>query len=154
MNLQRELRNRLRLYFRRDVRNEPACSCGAANHARIFLFRVNSEPAMVIAPEACNLTPSQFSQALSGARVEPLPAPELDSIFLDSELGHMDPFENPFGTGVYLDEALAHFEELVFCPRMSSKERGECFSVPTREFRQLTHPVLLHLSPVVSEPRS
>lgn len=154
MNLQRELRNRLYLYFRRDVHDEPACSCGAANHARIFLFRVNGEPAMVVAPETSALNASQLSLILDNARVEPLSAPELDSIFLDSELGHMDPFENPFGTGIYLDESLSQFDELVFCPKMSSQQRGECFSVPTREFRQMTHPILLRLSPLVTESHS
>jgi hypothetical protein len=153
MNLQRELRQHLRLYSRLDVRNEPICSCGAPNHARVFCFRVNGEPVTVIAPETCELSEPQLSDAVGNARVEPLPARELDSIFSDTELGRMDPFDNPFGTAVYLDESLAQAEDLVFCPKAFNNERGECFRVATRLFRERTHPIVLRLSAPAVESR-
>jgi hypothetical protein len=151
MNLQRELRMFLTLSSRRDVGEVPTCSCGAPNHARVLPFRVNGEPVTVIAPEQCELNELQLSQALGHARVEVLPPGELDAIFCDTELGHMDPFENPFGTAVYLDESLSRSEELVFCPKAFNKERGECFRVPTQVFREMTHPVLLRLTQAVTE---
>ena len=151
MNLQRELRKCLVRYLRCNVREEPTCSCGASNHARVLSFRVNGEPAMVIAPERGELNEAELSQALGHARVEALPPGELDAIFCDTELGHTDPFENPFGTAVYLAESLSQSEELVFCPKAFNNERGECFRVPTPVFREMTHPVLLRLAQAVSE---
>jgi hypothetical protein len=153
MNLQRELRTFLALHLRRGVSEQRRCSCGAPNHARVLPFRVNGEPVMVIAPEQCELNEAQLSQALGHARVEALPPGELDAIFCETELGHMDPFENPFGTAVYLEETLSQSEELVFCPKAFNKERGECFRVPTRAFREMTHPVLLRLTQAVAECR-
>jgi Aminoacyl-tRNA editing domain len=147
MNLQRDLWNDLRLRFRRDVRNEPTCSCGAADHACMHLFRVDGQPVTVVVPEAYELSAARFSRALGGARVEPMSAAELDLIFSDTELGHTGPFENPFGAAVYLDENLLQFETLVFCPKMFNDKRGECFRVATVAFRKLTNPVVLRVCP-------
>jgi prolyl-tRNA editing enzyme YbaK/EbsC (Cys-tRNA(Pro) deacylase) len=147
MNLQRELRNHLRQHFPKDVFTEPTCSCGAPDHARIFLFRVNGQPTTAIVPEAYELTTAQLARVLAGARVESLPAAELNSIFPETELGHSDPFDNPFGASVYLDESLLQFENLVFCPKMFSGKTGQCFRVPTREFREVVHPIVLRLLP-------
>ena len=145
MKLQRELRNHLRQHFPQDVPTEPTCSCGAPDHARIFVFRVNGQPTTAIVPEACELSAAQLSRVLAGARVESLPVAELDAIFPETELGHADPFENPFGAAVYLDENLLQFENLVFCPKMFSGKTGQCFRVPTREFRQVIRPIVLRL---------
>jgi len=147
MTLQRELRNRLEQNFPRHFSVEPECTCGNPNHARTFLFRVNNLPATAIVPEGYELTPARFSDALGGARVEPMLERELDSIFPDNEIGHTEPFENPFGTAVYLDENLLQFYWMVFCPKMLSGLKGECFRLPVKDFQQLVHPVVLQLSP-------
>ncbi len=147
MNLQRDLWNDLRLRFRREVRGEPTCTCGAADHARIHLFRVNGQPATVVVPEAYELSAHGLARALGGAHVEALSAAELDAVFSDTELGYTSPFENPFGTAVYLDENLLQFETLVFCPRMFNDKRGECFRVATQAFRELANPVVLRVCP-------
>ena len=147
MNLQRDLWNDLRLRFRRDVHREPACSCGAPDHARMVLFRVDGQPVTVVVPEAYELSTSALSRVLGGARVEAMSAADLDFIFSDTELGHMGPFENPFGAAVYLDENLLQFETLVFCPKMFNDKRGECFRVATHVFRELTNPVVVRVCP-------
>jgi len=147
MNLQRELRNHLRLHFPLDIHREPECSCGDPNHARNVLFRVNGEPASVVVPEGYEITAARLSQALAGARVEPMLESELDAIFPPTEIGHMGPFESPFGTAVYLDENLLQFDTLVFCPKMLSGKKGQCFRVPARDFQELVHPMVLRLSP-------
>ena len=72
---------------------------------------------------------------------------ELDSIFPVTEIGRTEPFENPFGTAVYLDENLLQFPTVVFCPKMLSGKRGECFRLPIRDFQELVHPVVVRLSP-------
>jgi len=148
MNLQRELRNHLRLYVSREVRNEPACTCGAADHARVFAFRVKGEPVTVVVPEAYEPSESALSLALDGLQVERLSPADLDSIFPETELGQTDPFENPFTTTVYLDDSLLQFRTLVFCPKMFNAQIGKCFRVPTRTFRELTRPVVVRLSPL------
>ena len=147
MNVQRELRDHLRQYFPQDISTEPECSCGNPNHARILLFRVNGQPASAVVPEGYELSATRLSQALSGARVEPMLASELDVIFPQTELGHMGPFENPFGTTVYLDENLLQFPILVFCPKMLCGKKGECFRLPIADFRKLVHPEVVRLSP-------
>lgn len=147
MNLQHELWRYLRQYFPRDIRKEPKCTCGNPNHARIALFRVNGLPASAIVPEGYELSAAHLSQALAGARVEPMPETELDAIFAETEMGRTGPFESPFGTAVYLDENLLQFETLVFCPMMLCGKKGECFRVPLADFQELEHPVPLRLSP-------
>lgn len=150
MKLQRALRNYLRQHFPEEIHNEPWCTCGSGNHVRIFLFRVDSQPATVIVPEAHGLTADQLSHALGGAQVEPLAEDELDAIFVLSELGRMQPFENPFGTAIYLDAGVLQFETLVFCPRMFSGLEGECFRVPTKDFVALTGALTLPLVPALA----
>lgn len=147
MTLQHELRNRLQQYFPRDIHTERTCSCGDANHARILLFRVNGLPASVIVPEGYDLSGVQLSRALAGAKVQSMLEPELEAIFPQTEMGRPAPFENPFGASVYMDENLLQFETLVFCPKMLSGMKGQCFRVPTIDFRNLVHPVVLRLSP-------
>jgi len=147
MNIQRELRNHLQQYFPLDVHREPECSCGDPNHARILLFRVNGMAASAVVPEGYELSPARLSHALAGARVEPMLESELDAIFPITEIGRTEPFENPFGTVVYLDENLLQFPTVVFCPKMLSGKRGECFRLPIRDFQELVHPVVVQLSP-------
>jgi len=147
MNLQRDLWNDLSLRFRRDVHREPTCTCGAPDHARLLLFRVDGQPVTVIIPEAYELSAQALSRVLGGARVEPMSAAELDVALSDTELGHMGPFENPFGAAVYLDENLLQFENLVFCSKMFNDKRGECFRVATQSFRELTKPVVVRVCP-------
>ncbi len=147
MNLQGELRSHLQQYFSRDIRPEPECSCGNPNHARVLLFRVNGLPTSAIVPEGYELSAVRLSHALAGARVEPMLESELDTIFPVTETGRMEPFENPFGTAVYLDENLLQFRTLVFCPKMLCGKKGECFRLPIRDFQALVHPVVVRLSP-------
>jgi prolyl-tRNA editing enzyme YbaK/EbsC (Cys-tRNA(Pro) deacylase) len=104
-------------------------------------------PASVIVPEGFDLGAVQLSRALGGAEVQSMLEPELETIFPQTELGREVPFENPFGASVYLDENLLQFKTLVFCPKMLSGERGQCFRVPTIDFRELVRPVVLRLSP-------
>jgi len=150
MNVVRELHTHLRQYFRGDIRREPECTCGNPNHARVLLFRVNGLPASAIVPEGYELSPALLSQALAGARVEPILESELDTIFPDTEMGRIGPFESPFGAAVYLDENLLQFRSLVFCPKMFSGDKGECFRVPIGDFQELEHPVVVRLSPPAS----
>jgi prolyl-tRNA editing enzyme YbaK/EbsC (Cys-tRNA(Pro) deacylase) len=148
MNLQRELRSQLRQHLSPSVPIEQTCTCGGApDHVRILLFRVNGQPATAIVPETAKLTPRQLAEVLAGARVESLPVAELGSIFLESELGHAGPFDNPFGDSIYLDESLLQFDNLVFCPKMFSGKMGQCFRVPTSELCEAIHPTVLRLIP-------
>ncbi len=147
MQLQRALRNYMRQYFPREVHNEPWCTCGSANHVRTLLFRVNGQPTTVVVPEGCELSAAQMRRAIPGAQVEPLAPDELDAIYASSELGQMQPFDNPFGANVYLDENLLHFDTLVFCPQMFGGKKGECFRVPTKDFRTAVQALVLPLFP-------
>ena len=152
MNLQRELRNDLRQHIPQSVSSEHTCSCGASNHARIFLFRLNGEPATAIVPEARALNTAKLAEALPGTRVESLSVAELGSIFPETELGHMGPFDNPFGDSVYLEQSLLQCDDLVFCPKMFGGKTRECFRVPTCELCQVIHPIALRLPLPVKPP--
>jgi prolyl-tRNA editing enzyme YbaK/EbsC (Cys-tRNA(Pro) deacylase) len=147
MTLQLELRKYVQQYFPRDISTERTCSCGDPNHARILLFRVNGLPASVIVPEGYDLSEVQLSRALAGAKVQSMLEPEWGTIFPETEMGRPAPFENPFGVSVYLDENLLQFETIVFCPKMLSGQKGQCFRVPAIDFRNLVRPVVLRLSP-------
>jgi prolyl-tRNA editing enzyme YbaK/EbsC (Cys-tRNA(Pro) deacylase) len=139
----------LQIHFPNVLRSEVLCTCGAGNHVRIVFFRVNHLPAAVVLPEGADLSAEALSQAVAGADVEPLPVDDLDNTYVDSELGRPLPFENPFGGAVYMDESLLHWKELVFCPRMFSGQRGECFRAPTKDFLDLTRAITL---PLVTVP--
>jgi hypothetical protein len=146
----RTLREYLDQHFPHTVGEEPRCTCGAGNHVRVSFFRVNGQPAVTIVPEGMPLTPQQLREAIGCGRAEALTDTELDDIYGDTELGRMQSFENPFGTTVFFDETLAPFPELVFCPRMFFGRRGECFHVPTDEFLDLTHAIVVPLCATAS----
>jgi prolyl-tRNA editing enzyme YbaK/EbsC (Cys-tRNA(Pro) deacylase) len=147
MTLQYEVRKYVQQHFPRDTSTERTCSCGDPNHARILLFRVNGLPASVVVPEGYDLSEAQLSRALAGAKVQTMLEPELGAIFPQTEMGRPAPFENPFGVSVYLDENLLQFKTIVFCPKMLSGQKGQCFRVPTADFRNLVRPVVVRLSP-------
>ncbi len=147
MKLQRTLRDYLQLHFPVTFQKEPWCTCGNANHVRLVSFRVDGQPATAIVPEGCELTSAQFRRSLPGAQVTPLSEGELDAIYAESELGRTNPFENPFGGTVYMDENLLQFESLVFCPKMFSGLAGECFRVPTHDFQELVRATVVRVFP-------
>ena len=140
------LHNYMKEHFPRTLRDEVLCTCGAGNHVRIFFFRVEGQPVTVVLPEGMGLTAHQLGEAIGSSRVEALPDLELDGIYADSELGPMQPFENPFGTAVYCDESLLTWKELVFCPRMFAGQRGECFRATTKDFLALTRAIAVPLN--------
>ena len=148
MKLQRVLCNYLQQHFPSDVHKEPWCTCGSPNHVRMLVFRIDGWPATVFVPEGCELTAVQLGRAIPGARVESVTEAELDAVYLETELGRMQPFDNAFGAAVYMDHNLTHFDTLVFCPKMFSGRNGECFRVPTKEFRELVLTVILPLFPL------
>ena len=133
-------------HFPRTLRDEVLCTCGAGNHVRILFFRVDGQPVSTVLPEGVTLSAEQLEGSIGAGHVEALPEPELESIFADSELGHMQPFENPFGSAVYCDESLLTWKELVFCPRMFAGQRGECFRANTQEFLHLTKALVMPLA--------
>lgn len=149
MKMLQSLRDYLTPYAHSHLRNEPLCTCGDANHVRLLLFRAEGRPITVIVPEAAQITSQQLAEALGGQRIEPLREDELDAIFADTDLGHSEPYSNPFGTDVYFDESLVLYPTLVFCPRMFGGRAGECFRVPTRDLLDHTRASVL---PLVSEP--
>jgi prolyl-tRNA editing enzyme YbaK/EbsC (Cys-tRNA(Pro) deacylase) len=149
MKMLDSLRAFLAPYAHAHLRNEPLCSCGDSNHVRILLFRAAGRPITVIVPEAAQLTPQQMGGALGGQRVEPLREEEMDAIFEETDLGRSEPFSNPFGADVYLDESLILYPTLVFCPRMFGGRAGECFRVPTRDLLDGTRASVL---PLVAQP--
>lgn len=146
MKLTWTLRNYLQQVSAHKLSNEFLCTCGDPNHARVVLLRVDGRPAVVIIPEGAQLTLDRFRAAAGCRHVEPLGETELDEIYAPSELGFSHPFENSFGTDVYLDETLMAFRELVFCPRMFDGAPGECFRVPTRELLEGTRALALSMA--------
>jgi len=140
------LRAYLEQHFPHTVGTEGECTCGAGNHVRVCFFRVDGQPVSAIIPEGADLTADGLREALGSSRVEPFSEAEWDQVCADTELGHVLSFENPFGAGVFFDELLQSFPNLVFCPRMFCGERGLCFRVPTQEFLDLTHALVLPLT--------
>lgn len=139
------LHNYMKEHFPRTLRDEVLCTCGAGNHVRLFFFRADGQPVTVVVPEGLSLTAEQLGDAIGSARVEALAEPELEGIYSESELGAMQPFENPFGAAVYCDQSLLTWKELVFCPRMFAGQRGECFRATTQEFLNLTRAIVMPL---------
>lgn len=143
MNVQALVRQFLHFYTAREPLTERLCSCGDANHVRLQLFRVDSRPAIVIAPEALEITPEQFRETAGASYVEPFTDAELDEICLETELGCPSPLENPFGMDVYFDESMVLYPNLVICPKMFGGKEGECYRIQTQQLLDRAKPVLL-----------
>lgn len=123
------------------------CTCGESNHARVRFLRVDGLPAAIVLSETAPVSLEDIRLSLRTNDVELLPDSELDAIFADTELGHTQPFENPFGGSVYLDACLLTEEDLVFCPRMFFGQLGhECFRASLHEFLKLTHARIVPLT--------
>ena len=133
-------------HFPRTLRDEVLCTCGAGNHVRLLFFRVDGQPVTAIVPEGLSLNAEQLGESIGSKQVHALEEPELDGIYATSELGNMQPFENPFGAAVYCDDSLLTWKELVFCPRMFAGQRGECFRATTQEFLNLTRAIVMPLA--------
>jgi prolyl-tRNA editing enzyme YbaK/EbsC (Cys-tRNA(Pro) deacylase) len=140
------LHDYMKEHFPRTLRDEVLCTCGAGNHVRIQFFRADGQPVSAIVPEGVSVSAEQLEESIGAGHVEALLEPELEAIFADSELGHMQPFENPFGSAVYCDESLLTWKELVFCPRMFAGQRGDCFRANTNEFLSLTRAIVMPLA--------
>ena len=147
IKIMRALREHLRQYDPDSIHAEPWCSCGAPNHARIFLFRVDGQPATALVPEAFELTSEAFGRILPGAKVERISEAEIENACELGELGRMQPFENPFGGSVYIDQELLKHEAIVFCPRMFNGKRGQCYRVPTRDLLSIILPTIMEIAP-------
>lgn len=143
------LRRFLEQHFPNTTRDELWCTCGASNHVRFVFFLVDNRLAIAVVPEGARVDADDLAASLHSQHVQPLAVTDLDVAFTESELGRMQPFENPFGTQVFLDERLAESDELVFCPRMFFGKEGECFRAPVQKFIELVHPVILPLSGVL-----
>jgi len=146
MNQLSALRGYLEQHFPHTIDTEGECTCGAGNHVRVSFFRVDGQPVAAVTPEGAGLTADELRDVLGSSRVESFSDTEWDQICADTENGHLISFENPFGAGVLFDELLGSFPNLVFCPRMFCGERGLCFRVPTQEFLDLTHALVLPLT--------
>lgn len=147
MNPHRALGNYLRQNFPGNVHTEPWCSCGSANHVGVFLFRVNGQLATAIVPEGCELSAAQLRRALPGAQVELLSEAEIDQIYAESKPDSMQADKLSFSAAVYLDKNLVRFSTLVFCPKMFGGRAGECFRVPTGDFRKIVNAKVVRLFP-------
>ena len=106
------LRTFLEAYFPRTTAEEQQCTCGAGNHVRLRYFRVNGQPVTAVIPEGANLTAQDLRVAMGCAWAESLPDEEAGKVLEDTELGHMDWFENPFGSSVFLDDLLLPYAEI------------------------------------------
>jgi prolyl-tRNA editing enzyme YbaK/EbsC (Cys-tRNA(Pro) deacylase) len=140
------LRSFLELHYPGTTHEEPLCTCGAGNHVRVIFFRVNHMPAAVVLPEGASLDCQHLAEALKSSSVEPITVAEMEATYTMSELGEMQPFEKPFGVTVYVDAELLAWKEFVFCPRMFSGKRGECFRVPAKSFLEETKAIALPLA--------
>jgi len=141
------LRDYLTQYFPQDIHGQEECTCGAANHVRVQFFRVEGRPCVVLFPEGATVDCDRLKVALGAPQVEPLSEKELNGIYADTELGRAQPFESPFGIGVYLDAGLLSQKELVFCPRMFFGQTGrECFCAPLADVMKLTHARVIPLT--------
>jgi hypothetical protein len=138
--------------FPHTVKKAGTGSARAANRVHICFFRVNGQPAAAVTPARKELSPAELAEAIGGAQVERLRESELEETYIDTELGHMEWFENPFGATVYFDDSLLAFPEVVFCPEElrggCARRRagvGPCFCVPTEEFIALSRALVLPL---------
>ena len=141
------LRDYLSQNFPKEIHNQSTCTCGRSNHVRVCFVRVEGLPAVMVIPETSPVSLEQIRAALATENVKLLLDAELDTIFADTELGQMQPFENPFGGSVYLDASLLPARELVFCPRMFFGQEGhECFRVQLEDFLKLTRAQVVPLT--------
>lgn len=80
---------------------------------KTVVLRGGRDTYIAVLPASCHVSLDKFG-ALVGKAVRLATEPELASLFPDCELGAMPPFGQLYHLPVYMDEALAADEEIVF----------------------------------------
>jgi Ala-tRNA(Pro) deacylase len=82
--------------------------------AKTVMVLANQEMVMLVLPAPHHVNPEKAAQELGAKEVHLADEERFEDTFPDCEVGAMPPFGNLYGVPVYVDEALAEDETVVF----------------------------------------
>jgi Ala-tRNA(Pro) deacylase len=106
--------------------------------AKTVMIRVDSQLAMAVLPASAQLDLAAFKKMTRAKSVGLAAEAEFEVKFPDCDLGAMPPFGNLYGVAVYLEERLAHDEEIAF----NAGSHSELVRMKYADFERLVNPII------------
>ncbi len=106
------------------------------NLAKIVMLRVDDRLAMAVVPASHQVNLESLKDAANANMVELANEQEFKGMFPDCEAGAMPPFGNLYGMNVFVSEALAEDEAIVF----NAGTHTELVGLAYRDFERLVKP--------------
>jgi Ala-tRNA(Pro) deacylase len=113
--------------------------------AKVVMVKADGQMAMVVVPAPYRLHMSKVRDALGARKVSLAEEGEFSDLFPDCAPGAMPPFGNLYDVPVYVDQALAAQEEIIF--RVGSHR--EVMQVAYDDFARLVQPTVAELAYLV-----
>jgi len=106
------------------------------NVAKTVMLKIDDKMAMAVVPAAHHVDLESVKRAASASKVELASEQEFVGMFPDCEAGAMPPFGNLYGMDVFVSEALAEDEAIVF----SAGTHTELVGLSYQDFERLVKP--------------
>ncbi len=125
-----------------------AAAIGAITHipgreiAKTVMVKIDGKMAMAVVPGSRHLDIRAMQKALNAKEIVIVHEAEFEDRFPDCELGAMPPFGVLYGLPVYVDETLAHDEEIAF----NAGTHRELVRLSFKDFFQLENPTILRIA--------
>ncbi len=110
--------------------------------AKTVMVKIDGKIAMAVLPSPYHVNFSRLKQAVGADTVTLAGEDEFKNMFPECELGAMPPFGNLYGMEVYVAEALAEDEEIVF----NAGSHTELIKMSYKEFERLVQPKKIKFS--------
>lgn len=107
--------------------------------AKTVMVFADGELAMLVLPAPSHVNPERAADALGVGAVRLAGEDTFEATFPDCEVGAMPPFGNLYGVPVYVDEALAEDEEIIF----RAGTHTDTMTVAYADFERLVAPKVI-----------
>jgi len=108
------------------------------NLAKTVMLKIDDKMAMAVVPASHQVNLESLKDAASASNIELASEQEFKGMFPDCEAGAMPPFGNLYGMSVFVSEALAEDEAIVF----NAGTHTELVGLAYRDFERLVKPKL------------
>lgn len=108
------------------------------NLAKIVMLKIDDRIAMAVVPASHQVNIESLKGVANANKIELASEQEFKGMFPDCEVGAMPPFGNLYGMNVFVSEALAEDEAIVF----NAGTHTELVGLAYRDFERLVKPKL------------
>lgn len=110
--------------------------------AKTVMVKIDGKVAMSVLPASFHVDFDLLKEAANAGQVELATEREFAGAFPECEIGAMPPFGNLYGMDVYVADALAEDEDIVF----NAGTHTELIKMAYKNFERLVHPKVLHFA--------